>query len=180
MRSLKWLTTLFLLQTFFVLAIEVPDWFAKLMVETRSKHGLLTDDVYVASLYETILEVSEKYGVDRLLIIALIAVESEFRNVVGMHGELGLMQIKPETAEFVCRIYGLDEPEEGWGRLLWDHKLNVELGTLYLKYQLERFSGSVLKALEAYNGGNSKSRYAARVVDRYRELMNHSLADRGG
>jgi soluble lytic murein transglycosylase-like protein len=179
MRSLKWLTTLFLLQTVFVLAIEVPNWFSKLMVETRSKHGLITDDAHVASLYEAIIEISEKYGVDHLLIIALIAVESEFRNVVGKHGELGLMQIKPETAQFVCRIYGLEEPKEGWGRLLWDHKLNVEFGTLYLKYQLERFSADILKALEAYNGGNSRSSYATKVLDRYKELMNHSLTDRG-
>lgn len=166
-------------QSVVLVAVEVPTWFFKLVFETRLKHDLVTDNAYVESLYETILEVSEKYGVDHVLIIALIAVESEFRNVVGLHGELGLMQIKPETAKFICRIYGLNEPDDGWARLLWNHRLNVEMGTLYLKYQLERFSGNILKALEAYNGGNSRSSYAMKVWDRYRELVKYSLADSG-
>lgn len=178
MKNFKILVMMLLLQVLCLFAAETPDWFAKLVLETRSKHGLVTDDAYIQSLYEVILDVSQRYEIDYLLIIALISVESEFRNVMGMHGELGLMQIKPETAQFVCRVYNLDEPEEGWSRLLWDHRLNIELGTLYLKYQLEKFSGNVLKALEAYNGGNSKSSYATKVVERYKELMSYSLADR--
>ncbi|MCS7175153.1 transglycosylase SLT domain-containing protein [Pseudothermotoga sp.] len=180
MKTVRLLTILVVFfQSILLMAVEIPAWFFKLVFETRSKHGLVTDNTYIENLYRTILEVSEKFDVDHVLIISLISVESEFRNVVGLHGELGLMQIKPETARFVCRIFGLKEPEDGWARLLWDHKLNVEMGTLYLKYQLERFSGNILKALEAYNGGNSRSSYAVKVLDRYKELMNYSLADSG-
>lgn len=178
MKTLKLLVIFLIVQVSLLLSQGVPDWFAELVVETRSKHGLTTDEAYVTSLYEAIVDVSNRLGIDHLLMIALILVESEFRNVVGMHGELGLTQIKPETASFVCKIYNLNEPEDGWVRLLWDHRLNVEFGALYLKYHLERNNGNILKALEAYNGGNSRSSYAVKVLECYKELMNHSLADR--
>ncbi|AEH50674.1 transglycosylase SLT domain-containing protein [Pseudothermotoga thermarum] len=151
----------------------VPQWFQNLVQEARGKFGLVTDPKFVEELYTAILNVSEKHGLDPLLIVSLILVESEFRFVVGSSGELGLVQIKPETAAFVARIYGLQEPSEGWRSLLWDYNLNIEYGALYLKYLLNRTNGNLFKALELYNGGSRKSEYANKIIKAYEEMMTY-------
>lgn len=158
-------------------ANTTPSWFKELVIESRSGHGLIVDEQIIDNLYESIIEISEKYDLDPLIIIALIKVESEFRNVVGMYGELGLVQIKPQTAQFVAQIYDLSEPEEGWITLLWNYELNIEYGVLYLKYLIQRTSGNLLKALELYNGGSMKTEYANRIFQQYKELMAYQITD---
>ncbi|MEJ5229655.1 MAG: transglycosylase SLT domain-containing protein [Pseudothermotoga sp.] len=162
-----------------LLAETAPSWFSKLVRETRLEHDLIVDTQIIDEMYSAIVEVSKKHDFDPLLIIALIKVESEFRNVVGMYGELGLVQIKKETAEFVAQKYSLSEPEGGWLTLLWDYRLNIEYGVLYLKYLLQKTSGNLLKALEMYNGGNMKSEYANRIVKEYKELMVYKDTNSG-
>lgn len=156
-----------------------PTWFKNMVTECRSKHGLIVDNDVIDELYTAIIEISKKHDFDPLLIIALISVESEFRNVVGMSGELGLVQIKKETAEFVAQKYSLSEPEGGWSTLLWDFRVNIEYGVLYLKYLLQRNSGNLLKALEMYNGGSMKTEYANRIVREYKELMQNKAINSG-
>ncbi len=175
----KILVVSLLLMSALMVAETAPTWFSKLVRETRSKHDLIVDAQIIDEMYSAIVEVSKKYDFDPLLIIALIKVESEFRNVVGMYGELGLVQIKKETAEFVAQKYSLSEPEGGWSTLLWDYRLNIEYGVLYLKYLLQKTSGNLLKALEMYNGGNMKSEYANRIVKEYKELMTYKNANSG-
>lgn len=160
-------------------AEPAPTWFREIVKEARSKHGLIVDNEIIDELYAAIVETSKKHDFDPLLIIALINVESEFRNVVGMAGELGLVQIKKETAEFVAQKYSLAEPEGGWSTLLWDFRTNIEYGILYLKYLLQRSSGNLLKALEMYNGGSMKTEYANRIVKEYKELMQNKIANSG-
>jgi len=110
----------------------------------------------------------------------MIKVETEFRNVIGIAGELGMMQIKKETAQLVARKFGLKEPDDGWLTLLWDYRLNIEYGALYLKYLLEKSGGNVVKALEQYNGGSFKTEYARSVMSFYKELISDTTANRGG
>ncbi|MFN4190564.1 MAG: transglycosylase SLT domain-containing protein [Pseudothermotoga sp.] len=162
-----------------LLAEPAPNWFREMVMDARSKHGLIVDNEIIDELYLAIVEISKKHDFDPLLVIALIKVESEFRNVVGMAGELGLVQIKKETAEFVAQKYSLAEPEGGWSTLLWDFRVNIEYGILYLKYLLQRNSGNLLKALEMYNGGSMKTEYANKIVREYKELMQNKVINSG-
>lgn len=177
--KLKIATLIVILIAALLIAEPAPDWFRNMVAQARSRHGLIVDNEIIDELYTAIVEISKKYDFDPILVIALINVESEFRNVIGMAGEMGLVQIKKETAEFVAQKYSLAEPEEGWSALLWDFRINIEYGILYLKYLLDRYSGNLLKALEMYNGGNMKTEYANRIVKEYKELMQNKVVNSG-
>ena len=85
-------------------------------------------------------EAAARYGVDPLLVHAVIAVESRHRpDAVSSAGAQGLMQLMPRTA----RMLGVVDP--------FDPRANVEGGVAYLRRLGDEF-GTVL-ALAAYNAG---------------------------
>jgi peptidoglycan lytic transglycosylase len=89
------------------------------------------------------------------LVLAVMRQESEFyakaRSPVGA---LGLMQIMPATARHAARRVGLPFDR---GRLTEDPDYNLRLGQAYLEELLERFDGSYILALAAYNAGPSRA-----------------------
>lgn len=90
------------------------------------------------------------YGVSLPLILAVIKTESGFNpNAVSNKGAVGLMQIMPSTCNFVCQTYGIDCED------LFIPKFNILIGTLYLKYLLEKFKSERL-AILAYNAGEGR------------------------
>lgn len=94
-------------------------------------------------------ETVEKSGLSPALVYAVIKAESGFdERAKSRAGAVGLMQLLPSTAEFVCRLNGLEfSPEK-----LTEGSYNVRLGCLYLDYLLNRFSAEET-ALAAYNAG---------------------------
>lgn len=89
---------------------------------------------------------ADEFGVEKALVYAVIRTESKFRPQAKSHaGAVGLMQLLPETAEWVAKSLG-----EKIGDL-YDPRINIRLGTAYLKYLLGKFSLS--DALAAYNAG---------------------------
>ena len=90
------------------------------------------------------------YGVSLPLILAVIKTESNFNpRAVSSKGAIGLMQIMPSTCNFVCESYGIKRED------LFNPKFNVLVGTLYLKYLLEKFKSERL-AILAYNAGEGR------------------------
>lgn len=149
------------------------EWLKKYVTNLRKLHNLSTEDRYVLELKKAIDTAAAKTGLDPLLIIAVITVESEFRNVIGSAGELGLMQIKPSTAEFIAKKFDLSVPSD-WKVLLWDYELNILYGACYLKYLIDKYK-DLRKALEAYNGGTYRKEYAEKILTLYEELKAGSL-----
>jgi soluble lytic murein transglycosylase len=95
-------------------------------------------------------EWSHTAGVDPYLTAALIQVESGFRpDAVSPKGAIGLMQIMPETARWIGEQNNIRVESAGD---LFNPGLNIQLGTLYLAYLMERFATEAA-ALAAYNGG---------------------------
>jgi soluble lytic murein transglycosylase-like protein len=85
---------------------------------------------------------ANKYSVDPSLIKAVIKVESGFNErAVSRKGAKGLMQLMPATAREMG-VFNLFNPED-----------NIEAGTRYLRYLLEKFDGDLKLALAAYNAG---------------------------
>ncbi|KHC90302.1 lytic transglycosylase [Thermotoga sp. Mc24] len=150
-------------------SIAVKEWFKELVRSRRASYKLKSDEEFLEDLWKTINNVAKETNFDPLLIISVIDVESDFRNVVGLYGELGMMQIKKETAEMVANLYGLEIPESGWTELVWNYRLNIKYGTHYLKYLFDKFNNLRL-ALEYYNGGNSRKSYARRILETYEEF----------
>lgn len=99
---------------------------------------------------EYIAEFAEKHGLPLELVYAVIHTESRFRaNVVSSAGAKGLMQLMPNTAEWVAGQVGLadfDFSQAG------DPRINIWLGCWYLSYMIRRF-GVLDTALAAYNAG---------------------------
>ena len=98
---------------------------------------------------------SEKYGVDKNLIRAIIKVESNFNpNTVSKSGAKGLMQLMPEN----CKDLGINDP--------FDIEQNIDGGTRHIKEYLDKYNGDVEMALMAYNGGPTRmSRRGVRSID---------------
>ncbi|HEX4929310.1 MAG TPA: transglycosylase SLT domain-containing protein, partial [Gaiellaceae bacterium] len=87
------------------------------------------------------------YGVDPKLSRALAWMESGFRqDVVSSVGAIGVMQLLPETWEFVDAVLlGARTPR--------DYRGNVRAGVRYLQWQLEEFDGNVRLALAGWYQG---------------------------
>lgn len=103
---------------------------------------------------EAIAEESDRAGLDPMLVLAVIDVESEFRqHATSVVGARGLMQLRPTTLTWVAQREGVKLSQ---AELEADPSLNVRLGVRYLKYLKELFRGRLDFALMAYNCGPNK------------------------
>jgi soluble lytic murein transglycosylase len=96
---------------------------------------------------------------DPALIAAVIYTETKFDPRPSSAGAQGLMQIMPQTAEFLARRSGATTftPAD-----LATPQVNIAYGSYYLRYLLDEYRGRIIPALAAYNGGESNaSRWAA-------------------
>jgi len=110
---------------------------------------------------------SERYGVDSLLVYAVIATESSWdpSAINSGSGCVGLMQINPPFHGRHPVAYYLDAEN------------NIRLGVKYLSWLLDNFEGDLAKALTGYcygpysraakAGGSS---YSAKVLRRFKAL----------
>ncbi len=87
---------------------------------------------------------------DPSLLAAVIYAESKFRDATSEAGARGLMQITPETADYIAHLSGGTAFEQGD---LATPQVNISYGAFYLRYLLERYDRNTVLALAAYNGG---------------------------
>ena len=114
-----------------------PDWYL------RSRYPLEYEQVITAYARERHL--------DPTLVAAVVFAESRFDpNVRSSAGAIGLMQVLPETGEFIARSTGGTDFVEADLR---DPDLNVRYGTWLLDYLRTRYDGDVASALAAYHAG---------------------------
>jgi len=101
--------------------------------------------------------------IDPALVAGVIYAETKFDPRPSVAGAQGLMQILPQTAEFLARRSGATT-----FRLadLGTPDVNIAYGTYYLRYLLDEYHNNEVLALAAYNGGETN--------------VNRWLARRGG
>ena len=82
--------------------------------------------------YETeLLAASEEFSIDPCMLAALVYCESSFReDAVSSVGAIGLMQIMPDTGEWLATKVELSEPYTT--ESLYDPETNLRLGCWYL------------------------------------------------
>jgi len=144
-----------------------------------SRTGL--DEADEARLAGFIVEKSRDYGVDPLLVMALIKTESTFNNWARSHkGAKGLMQIMPATGRHVASE--LDMRWEG-DKTLFNPYANIMVGIHYLSTLRERYGDDTVLTLTAYNSGPARlaslirrghtppSGYAERVLAYYKDFQ---------
>ena len=127
-------------------------------------------------LAQVIIDEAHRYGFDPIFLLAVIQTESSFNpSMIGGVGEIGLMQIRPETAEWITKKTGLK-----WtgAKSLHDPATNVRIGCAYLNWLREKFDSHARLYLAAYNMGQNNVRellqqdkwpkeYPSRVMQNY-------------
>ena len=137
------------------------------------------DKWQAATLSNLVIEESQKYHLDPVFIMAVIAQESSFRPLArGPVGEIGLMQLRPETAAWVARKHRM---VFNGAKTLEHPFVNLKLGIAYVSDLRESFKGRANHYVSAYNMGARNVRrlvatrqtpkeYSGRVMKRYRDL----------
>jgi peptidoglycan lytic transglycosylase len=91
--------------------------------------------------------------VDAALIAGVIYTESRFRDQTSNAGAKGLMQLMPDTADYIARKSGGTRFERAD---LATPQINIAYGTWYLRYLLDKYHGNRILTLAAYNAGEGK------------------------
>src|SRR5262249_60511144 len=132
--------------------------------------------LYPLGYWEVVRPLAEARGLDPLLVAALIRQESLFvPDAVSPADAHGLMQLLPSTARDLAAASGTPPPDR---EALHRVTVNVDLGTSLLRHLLDRYGGSRVKALAAYNAGEDavgrwEKRYAGRPDDEFVELISY-------
>lgn len=130
------------------------------------------------AVVSTVCDQSQKHDLDYRLVLALIKVESNFRQDAVSKGAHGLFQMKPSTARNVARDAGV-----AWSgsESLHEADSNIKLGVCHLSKLVRDFK-SVPTALHAYNTGagnakaratseEPKTRFTQRVLKEYKKNL---------
>jgi len=99
---------------------------------------------------EVIREQAAKKHINPALIAAVIYAESKFDPRPSTAGAEGLMQILPDTAQFIAHLSG---GTRFVASDLATPSINVAYGSYYLRYLLDHYDGDEMLALAAYNAG---------------------------
>jgi soluble lytic murein transglycosylase len=100
--------------------------------------------------------------VDASLIAAVIYTESRFRDQTSHAGAKGLMQLMPDTADYIASKTGGTEFRR---EDLATPQINIAYGTWYLRYLLAKYDHNTILTLAAYNAGEGK-------VDEWRRVAS--------
>jgi soluble lytic murein transglycosylase-like protein len=130
-----------------------------IMSASKSLDGFTTGDPRIDAF---IVDSSVRYGIDPVLIYALMHQESSFkRGAISPKGARGLMQLMPGTAA----RFGVTN--------IFDPRQNIEGGTRYLRFLLDAFDGDIALTLAGYNAGEGAVLKYGRRVPPYRETQEY-------
>ncbi len=105
---------------------------------------------------QTVWYESKRAGLDVMLVLGLIQVESNFRKfAVSSVGARGYMQVMP----FWTRLIG-----DGDASKLFHMQTNLRFGCVILRHYLDREKGDVFMGLGRYNGSRGKAPYPDAVL----------------
>lgn len=129
---------------------DVQDYILVVLQERLEK----TKTGFASKIAETIVQQASLYHIDPFFILSQIENESGYdTDIVGTHGEVGLLQVKPSTAKAIA-----DDLEiEFHGReTLYEPSLNIQIGVAYLMSLRERYTQYSTAFLDAYNIGPTR------------------------
>jgi soluble lytic murein transglycosylase len=124
----------------------------------------LQRQVYPAGWGDLVSEQADAYGVDPLLMLALMRQESSFdpRAQSGAQA-MGLTQVVPSTARNIAGRLGRDDFAL---RDLFKPDVSIEFGTWFLQQLLGEYKGRIFPTLAAYDaGGGNVSRWLQHYGD---------------
>lgn len=110
---------------------------------------LLNYKLYPLKYKDLICKYADINKTDSSLIASIICVESSYNEKAkSSKGAMGLMQIMPQTAQWICSKMG-----EGFSYdNLYNPEINIRIGTYYFGYLQKKFN-NIDYAIIAYNAG---------------------------
>ena len=118
-----------------------------------AKRASADGTILLASAFP-VIQVKHKGITEPPLVLAIARQESAFdKAAVSRAGARGLMQLMPATAKDMAKSLSMQFSAD-W--LLTDPNYNLTLGHAYLDKVLDRFGGSYVLALAAYNAGPAR------------------------
>lgn len=107
--------------------------------------------LYPIYFEQEIRQSAAKHNIDPFLIAAIIRVETNYKyHLESSKGALGLMQLMPDTAEWIVESTNLG-PHVQDDLLKVD--VNINLGSWYLSWLKKHYNGNLIYAIAAYNAG---------------------------
>jgi soluble lytic murein transglycosylase len=134
-----------------------------------------------------IMAEAERYGFDPIFLMAVIQNESSFNpKMKGSFGEIGLMQVKPSTAEWIAKTYKIEYKNS---KSLYEPETNIKIGAAFIHKLRDQFDSQSRLYISAYNigaknvrkmvrGKNTPKVYMMAVMKRY-VAMYSGLSNRG-
>lgn len=108
--------------------------------------------LYPIYFQQEIRQSAAKHNIDPFLIAAVIKVETNYKHhLESRKGALGLMQLMPDTAEWIVDSTNLGPHTDEEDLLKVD--VNINLGSWYLSWLQKHYSGNLIYAIAAYNAG---------------------------
>lgn len=141
------------------LVLELTEKVAPQLRVPIARTLLRKGDVLYKAAYPSIFIKSNYLGphlkrVGKPFILSIIRKESGFKpNTRSSANAIGLMQIRPFTADSIIKENNLPPIKGSWDTLLEHPETNLKLGCLYLEMLLEEYEGSLILAAAAYNSG---------------------------
>ena len=132
--------------------------------------------IYPLAFWSIVQPEAEQSELDPLLVVALMRQESLFDPQAHSPANArGLMQLLPATA---TRVSMLSDGREVDAAALYEPKINIHLGTRYLRRLIDRFGGDAFKAVAAYNGGEGavekwQQRHGDLEIDEFVESISY-------
>lgn len=143
----------------------------------------------IPDITRVLISDAQAHQFDPVFVLAIIQTESSFNpQAVGTSGEIGLMQLRPTTAEWIAKKTGVE-----WlgADSLYDPAINIRLGIRYFAHLRSTFDKSPNHYVAAYNMGPTnvkrldrdvastgidlrviKPQYAARVLKHYNSIYD--------
>ena len=126
---------------------------------SNSLGGYTTGNATIDGL---IVDSGRRNSVDPLLLYSIMHQESTFKPRAMSHkGARGLMQLMPGTAA----RFGVTS--------IWDPKQNIEGGTRYMRWLLDKFDGNINLALAGYNAGEGAVMKYGNRIPPYSETQEY-------
>ena len=124
-----------------------------------------------SGLLPLIRKYAQEYGVEAAMVSAVIKNESSFNpRAVSSVGARGLMQIMPDTGVWLAQRMGI--PDYAPDRL-FEPEFNIRMGTYYLAYLSDIFSGSPVMVAAAFHAGDGNVKRWA--LDRAQDMKTITL-----
>ena len=117
---------------------------------------------WLPQITNELISESKKRDMDPIFVLAIIQTESQFNTYAkGTSGEIGLMQILPQTGEWISKKYNIPMTTLN---ALYDPITNIKIGIAYFALLRSQFESRAHHYVPAYNMGPKNLRKVARDI----------------